>query len=165
MNIFVSNKINYQNVFTFQAMTRKLFLLVLLLSIFKISYSQTNHYGLSIGTSASFMERGERERYNTISSPKGPGFLISAFYNYKLNNYFGVVSNVSFNSRNVLEAPFTNIEGDEDFVKFNYLSITPLLKFDTNGNYNKGFYLKTGLSYEVLLNSKIKKDIFLILKN
>ncbi len=110
------------------------------------SYSQESNYGISIGVNASGIINDSQNTSGDVTAPKGVGFIISGFYEYNINERFGLIGNLNFNKKIVnYEPPKTNLS---------YLELNPMIKFDVNGNYGNGFYLKTGLNYSLLLSAK-----------
>jgi len=121
---------------------------ILLLSILICalhSHAQENNYGVKIGINANGVIN-DSQNSGDITAPKGVGFIISGFYDFKINESFGLIGNLNFNKR------ITNYEPPK--ANLSYFELNPMLKFDLNNDYGTGFYLKAGVNYSFLLSAK-----------
>lgn len=83
--------------------------------------------------------------YGGSSAKKNVQYHFGGFVDVNISDALGIIGNVIYQKR--------GLSLDPD-VKFGYLDINPLLKFDVNHSYGTGFYLKGGLRYSLLLNAK-----------
>ena len=135
----------------------KQFLVVLIFALSTLTVSaQDFTYGFLIGANAydgdiSGEEISGGDGYSAFGKEGFP--LNIGFYgNYKLNDFLGVKANL-FYKGNYKSIRFDNVNNDYgQYVSS--IQFQPLLVFDVNKEYNKGFYLVGGLGVDVKLNEK-----------
>jgi hypothetical protein len=79
------------------------------------------------------------------SVPEYAGLSLGVYGDYQLNNYFGIVADLALDNRTFDIIPRT---------KLSYVSLSPKIKFDVNGSYNQGFYIKSGFRYSILTSAE-----------
>ncbi|MCH2196980.1 outer membrane beta-barrel protein [Kordia sp.] len=115
--------------------------------------AQELSYGVSAGTNVYSMLTDRDVSFNSNGSysiPEYAGFYLGAYGNYKLNDHFGIVTDVAFEKRTIDINPRTRLS---------YISLSPKLKFDVNGSYNQGFYLKSGFRYSLLTGAETTEGV------
>ncbi len=130
-------------------MKKLILLATILLSSIGI-HAQDLTYGATFGT-AFYDIDGDQGVFSSGELSKIP-INLGGHINYKLNNHYGI--------KTALTLSFA--EEDYDLrslinklaIKKTTLNLTPHFKFDTNGNYNKGFYLLAGPRLSFILSSK-----------
>jgi len=85
------------------------------------------------------------------------GFNIGGFADYKLNQSYGVKANFIYST--IKEVNYMSDNGqNSDFVfekvESHTIQVQSLLKYDLNKEYNRGFYLVSGLRITNVLNAK-----------
>jgi hypothetical protein len=113
------------------------------------SYSQNTSYGLALNTSYYDIENSKGIIYDGALAEVP--FGIGAFFDYNFKNNLGFKTILTFNTAT---ESYRQIGGNQFRIKQNNLSLTPHFKFDTNGEYNKGFYLFAGPRLTFVLNEK-----------
>ncbi|PTX63533.1 outer membrane protein with beta-barrel domain [Kordia periserrulae] len=129
-------------------MTQKLLIITAFLCCLHVKAQENLSYGVSVGTNVYSMLTDRNTSFNSngsFSIPEYAGLYIGAYGNYQLNNHFGVVADVAYEQRTIDIVPR---------VKLSFISISPKVKFDVNGSYNQGFYLKSGLRYSMLTTAE-----------
>ncbi|QHI38552.1 hypothetical protein IMCC3317_39450 [Kordia antarctica] len=108
------------------------------------SKAQDVSYGISVGTNVYSLLTDSNVSFNpsgSYSIPEYAGLHVGVYGDYQLNDHFGIVADIAYEKRTINIDPRT---------KLSYISLSPKLKFDINGSYNQGFYLKSGLRYAIL---------------
>lgn len=127
-------------------MKRLLFIIVILFCLHV--KAQELSYGISAGTNVYAMLTERDVSFNpngSYSIPEYAGLYVGIYGNYKLNEHFGMVMDLAYEKRTIDIIPRT---------KLSYISLSPKLKFDVNGSYNQGFYLKSGFRYAILTGAE-----------
>lgn len=126
---------------------KKLLMIVTILFCLHVK-SQDLSYGISAGTNVYSMLTDRNASFNSNGSysiPEYAGLYVGIYGNYRLNNHFGVVADLAYEQRTADINPRT---------KLSYISLSPKIKFDVNGSYNQGFYLKSGFRYSILTGAE-----------
>ncbi len=123
-------------------------LLVLFIFISFASFSQNIGFGILGGPNyyTTRVENIDGElSYDGSSAKKNIQYHFGGFVDVNFSGSLGVIGNIIYQKR--------GLSLDPD-VAFDYLDISPLLKFDVNNSYGSGFYLKGGIRYSLLLSAK-----------
>lgn len=126
-----------------------------------LAFAQKISYGLSLGANYISVETDGADEnlyagdsYSPFNK-KGIPVNIGGYFDYSLNESFGIKTSL-FYSRNLDEYSISGERGltaDVDFL-ISSINFQPLLKFDVNKKYNKGFYLLAGPQVGFILNEK-----------
>lgn len=131
------------------------------------AYGQEFSYGLLVGANYVSIETdGDDEGLyagDSYSPFNKSGFPlnIGGYFDYSFNESFGVKANLLY-SRNVDEYTIYlgNYESSElDLIKTS-IKFQPLLKFDVNKEYGKGFYLLAGPQLSFIINEEDARNNF-----
>ncbi len=125
-------------------------IIYLILNNFLIAQDNSS-FGLKLGTSFSSTNAKTANITADLTLPKGVGFNFGGFYDYALNDSFGLIGNLVYNNKNI------NFSTDKYIITLNYLDLNPMVKFDPNRSYGKGFYIKSGFTLSTLLSAKEKQ--------
>ena len=113
------------------------------------SNSQETLYGITTSTFYTYVENKKTSDIEISGVAEVP-FGLGVFVERTFNNNTGIKTSINYYS---VTDKFRSA-GNEFRTKQNSLTITPLFKFDTAGEYNKGFYLIGGPRISLILNSK-----------
>ncbi|WP_430411715.1 outer membrane beta-barrel protein [Kordia sp.] len=117
------------------------------------SNAQDFSYGVSVGTNVYSVLSESNAPFNpngSYSIPEYAGLYLGVYGNYKLNNHFGIVADLALDKRTINIDPRT---------KLSYISLSPKIKYDVNGTYNQGFYLKSGFRYSILTSAETTSGV------
>jgi len=127
---------------------KKTILIVIINLCFIITNAQEISYGLVLGSNIKDIEvKGD------LNAGSSYGLInFGGFFDYQLNQSLGVKSNLLY-SKTIDEY---NSPGSFSTIEFKIATVQfhPLIKFDTNKEYNKGFYLIGGPRFSFILNVK-----------
>lgn len=103
--------------------------------------SQEKNYGIS-----THLLIADSDLSDEISAGGSPGFRIGIYYDYQLNQSFGIRSTLGFSK---IKDAF--IDNNSPNVYRSNLDLLSFLKYDLNSEYDKGFYLLAGprISYVI----------------
>jgi hypothetical protein len=134
---------------------RKKILIATLLITVSFAYSQNFSYGPIIG--ANYYDIRVKE--STLAAGIGSGYLnYGAFVDYRINNNFGIKVNLLVGKTK--ETDYEIIEGSVykghifNEIELKKIHIQSLLKFDLNGEYNKGVNLQSGIRFSNIIDSE-----------
>ncbi len=128
----------------------KLILSIILFNLLIIStYSQKTTYGVVLGWNNYNIEINAVSYHNLISGTGKSSLNYGGYFDYQLNNSFGLKTNLFFN--NTKEGTYY----DTDYrlsknIEFNSFQVLTYLKYDVDQAYNKGVYLLTGFRHKII---------------
>ncbi|WP_121666865.1 outer membrane beta-barrel protein [Mesonia aquimarina] len=140
--------------------------------ISSLAFAQKISYGLSFGANYISVETDGADEnlyagdsYSPFNE-KGFPVNIGGYFDYSLNESFGIKANL-FYSKNVDEYLIysDNNESTELDVMKSAIKFQPLLKFDVNKEYGKGFYLLAGPQFSFILNEEDARNNFELEEN
>ncbi len=135
---------------------KKLILLVAILAYSTTITAQNLTYGATLGTSFYDIDGDARNISNSGELGKIP-INFGGFINYQLSDSYGIKTTVLFS---LAEEDYdTRPIGGKLSVKKTLINLTPHFKFDTNGEYNKGFYLLAGPRLSFVINTENQDGI------
>jgi hypothetical protein len=133
-------------------------LIILFLPVFlftSTAFSQEVSYGFNVGFNyySFFTETNEGEpKLAETSMSTNLQYHLGGYIDIPIDSNFGIIGNVVYQNRSV-ELP------ENQDTRLDYLDINPLLKYDLNGSYGQGVYLKAGVRYSILLSAKLFEDL------
>jgi len=134
-------------------MKRNLVLIIFTLITFNL-YPQKVNFGLNVG--AYYTDYEINGQISGGESTNAVPFTIGGFLDYQFNESFGIKSVALLDF--ATEEFIIQLSGLSNFqfftIKKTSLLITPLLKYEVNKDYNKGFYLLGGPRVSFVLSSK-----------
>lgn len=114
-------------------------------------YSQIVNYGILIGINSNDVETEGTNQIFGADAPGLDGYLLGGFIDYQLNNNFGIKGDLIYNT---VKEGYRIVDVKNIDFKVNTLQLNTHLKYDVNGEYNKGFYLVAGPRFSFLLSAK-----------